>query len=103
MSVGDAFAPTKKYSRMRRGGLNLNNQSFATLLTIQDQPARGLKTNPAHMTTPARFGGFVAAYPRAMGVENDSAKSTKGPALGTAALTDGSSSAFERNFSVGYV
>jgi hypothetical protein len=88
---------------MRRGGLNLKNQGFATPFTIHDHPAMGLKTNPAHLTTPARFGGLEAAYPSAMGVENDSAKSTKGPALGTASLTNGSSSACERNFCVGYV
>jgi hypothetical protein len=77
-------------------------QGFATHFTIHDHLPIGLKTNPAHKITAARFGGFVAAYASAMGVENDSAKSTNGSALGIAASTKGTRSAYERNLPVGY-
>ena len=47
---------------MVRGGFSLKSQGFASALTVPDQPCMGLPTNPAQMTTAARFGGLVAAY-----------------------------------------
>ena len=71
-----AFCPRRKYSTMVRGGFSLKSQGFASALTVPDQPCIGLPTNPAQMTTAARFGGLVAAYQTASGAENDSATST---------------------------
>jgi len=81
----------------------MKNQGLATAFTRLDQFAMGFRTNPAHVTTAARFDGFVIAYFSAMGVENDSAKITNGSVLGTAALRSGSSSLYGRNLFVGYV
>jgi hypothetical protein len=54
------------------------------------------------MITAARFGGFVAAYFNATGVEYDSAKSAKRSVLGTASFTSWSSPLYGINLSVGY-
>ena len=86
---------------MVRGGFNLKSQGLASAFTVPDQPRIGLPTNPAQMTTAARFGGLVAAYQTASGVENDSATNTNGSDCGTALATNGCKSAYGKNLSVG--
>jgi hypothetical protein len=86
---------------MVRGGFNLKSQGFASALSAPDQPGSGFLTNPAQMTTAARFCGLVAAYQTASGAENDSATSTNRSTCGTAALTNGRKSAYRKNLSVG--
>src|SRR6267143_1403770 len=96
-----ASRPTRKYSRIQRGALSLKSQGRNAAIASCDQSAIGLKTKPAQMTNPARFGGFEAANSNASGAEKDSANSTNGSALGTAALTNGRNSRYERILSAG--
>ena len=63
---------------MRPAGAAMGQTTFSVgaALSVPDQPCIGLPTNPAQMTTAARFCGLVAAYQTASGAENDSATST---------------------------
>jgi len=72
------FCPRRKYSTIARGGFSLKSQGFASAFNAPDHPSTGFPTNPVQMTTAVRFGGAVAAYQTASGVENDSATSTNG-------------------------
>lgn len=58
--------------------------------------------NPAHITTPFRLGGFVAANCIASGVENDSATSTNGFAPEVPDPAKRASCSYDRKRSVGY-
>src|ERR1700721_1350885 len=51
------------------------------------RPVTGLQTNPAQITRAFRLGGFLAAHRMARGVENDSARRTKGSDEGMAEPT----------------
>jgi len=79
----------------------VNSQGRATAFASGDQAAIGLKTKPAQMTNAVRFGGFEAANSTARGVENDSASSTNGSVLGTAALTNVRNSEYGKSLLVG--
>jgi hypothetical protein len=102
ISAGGDSLPTRKYSRMQRGAESLKSQGRMAILAIADQFASGLETKPLQIITPVRFGGFEAANCSARGVENDSARSTNGSVLGTAAYTRGTNSRYERNWVDGY-
>jgi hypothetical protein len=53
----------------------------------RNQPRSGFLINLAQITNPFRVAGFVAANLTARGVENDSAKRTKGCDCGIASTT----------------
>jgi hypothetical protein len=57
------------------------------------QPVTGFLMKPAQITKPLRFEGLVAANLTASGVENDSARRTKGWFLGIVSTTTEESSA----------
>jgi len=82
----------RKCSSAQLGGERRNNGGLASALTSNDQLPVGFVMNPAHMTSPAKFGRRVAASMAANGVENDSATRRNGLLLGNTPLTQGTSS-----------
>ena len=82
----------RKCSSAQLGSERRNSGGLASALTSNDQLPVGFVMNPAHMTSPARFGRRVAASFAANGVEKDSATRRNGLLLGTASFTQGTSS-----------
>jgi len=82
----------RKCSSAQLGGERRNSEGLASALTNNHQLPTGFVMNPAHMTSPARFGGRVAASFAANGVEKDSATRRNGLLLGTTSFTQGTSS-----------
>jgi hypothetical protein len=90
--------------RCRAKGLatRRNSEGLVSTLTSNDQLPVGFVMNPAHITSPARFGRRAAASFAANGVEKDSAMRRNRLLLGTTSFAQGTSSEYERNRCVGY-